>query len=502
MGLFKNRIRSIVGENSGFWESAGNLIYYFANPEFYRKLWSKIWKQLTTKVPKYTTWVQMQDSDILINTSNIHFTIICATSKKVSQTYSNITFLNRNESLNIDATSYIIWLDEDDILDPNACAVLAQAIQQTGASIITFDYDFLENGIRCAPQFLPSWSPVALAYSNYIQNAVCVKCDSLCDFQQGFSSPVAFYNKIKQVDVDIRKTNRVQKVLLSKKKEEIIVEKPTTIMQQPLVSIIIPTFNKTHLVKQCIDSIINHSTYTNYEIVLVDNKSTEPELTDLIHQYQSLLKQNFIHLSADYAFNFSQLMNDGVNKSKGEYIVLLNNDTEIITPEWIEQLLAIAVRSDVGAVGAKLLYPDNSIQHAGIVLNNEVVSKHIYIGKKQYAEVYQNALNSIKQYSAITAACLMINRNKYLEVNGFDVRYKVEFNDIDFCLRLLERGYYNVYTPFVQVYHYESSSRQHPMSTKKSKDTYSQERAQLSKQWEFYIEDDPFWHPNINTFRL
>lgn len=502
MGFFKNRIRTIAGEESGFWQATGSLLYYFADPQRYIKLCRKLWKNLTCKTPDYNKWLAAQQESNLKVRTDVHFTIVSASTETPYQTYSNITFISPQQAASIISDSYILWLDKDDRLNENTCTLLAQTIHATRAQVVTFDFDLLKAGKRTDPQFQPSWSPVTLAYSNYIQNAVCVHASLITQPQEGFLNATCFYNMLKQIDLPLDKTTRIQKVLLTKTGCVSATEAITVPLQKPLVSIVIPTFNKAHLVKQCIDSIVKRSTYTHYEIVLVNNNSTEPALFALIQTYEAQLGKAFVHVHAEYDFNFSQLMNDGVKNSKGSYVVLLNNDTEVITPDWIEQLLAIAVRDDVGAVGAKLLYPDHTIQHAGIELDAGVMSSHVFVGSARNAVVYQNALNTIRQYSAVTAACLMVNKEKYNEVGGFDPRYKVEFNDIDFCLRLLSKGYYNVYTPYAEVYHYESASRRHPMASKKSKHVYLHERDLMSQQWNRYILNDPYGHTNINLFRL
>jgi GT2 family glycosyltransferase len=502
MGFLKNRIRTIAGEESGFWQATGSLLYYFASPQRYMKLFGKLWKRMAIKIPDYNKWLAAQQYLDVKEKTGIHFTIVCAPTEVFQQRYSNVTFVSPEQAASIPPDSYVLWLDKDDRLNENTCAMLAQNIHATRAKIVTVDFDMLKDGKRGEPHFQPSWSPVTLAYSNYIQNAVCIQARLIQHPSEAFLGATGFYTMLKQIDVPLNQTSRVPQVLLTKATCMLATEPIAVPLQKPLVSIVIPTYNKAHLVKQCIDSIVNRSSYARYEIVLVDNNSVEQALAELIEAYHTRLGKAFVHVRAEYDFNFSQLMNDGVKNSKGAYVVLLNNDTEVITPDWIEQLLAIAVRDDVGAVGAKLLYPDNTIQHAGIELSSELMSRHVFVGSMRSASVYQNALNTIRQYSAVTAACLMVNKEKYNEVGGFDSRYKVEFNDIDFCLRLLSKGYYNVYSPHAQIYHYESASRRHPMASKKSKHVYLHERELMRQQWSRYISDDPYGHPNINLFRL
>ncbi len=247
----------------------------------------------------------------------------------------------------------------------------------------------------------------------------------------------------------------------------------------PLVSIIIPTKNKSELVRQCINSIAQKTSYHNFEIILVDNRSDEQALFELINQYSKQTQFSFKHIVADIEFNFSALMNLGVQHASGEYLVLLNNDTEIITPQWLEYMLGFAMQKNLGAIGCKLLYPNQTVQHAGVVLDQEVISKHVYTGITRYDEKVCN----IRLYPAVTAACLMVNKQKLTNIGGFDIQFKVEYNDIDMCLALLNKGYHNVYLPQVEVFHYESASRRHPFSDKKNYQRHLEEALLFKLKW-------------------
>lgn len=265
-----------------------------------------------------------------------------------------------------------------------------------------------------------------------------------------------------------------------------VLERPS-IQGNPLISIIIPTRNKAQLVKQCINSIIELSTYRNFEIVLIDNRSNEKELSDYIKSLGEREDIHFKSIYADIEFNFSQLINLGVEHSKGELILLLNNDVKVITPDWLECMAAYAQHEQVGAVGIKLLYPDNTIQHAGIVLEKSTIARHIFSGKDG-----SNTPSAPQNFLAVTAACLMTTRKKFDEVAGFDTIFKVEFNDIDFCLKLFEKGYHNVFLPEVELYHYESASRRHPHSDSKSYKQHLIETKLMREKWGKHIESDPY----------
>jgi GT2 family glycosyltransferase len=197
-------------------------------------------------------------------------------------------------------------------------------------------------------------------------------------------------------------------------------------------------------------------------------------------------------------FNFSRICNIGVKKAGGEYLLLLNNDTEMITPNWIEEMLGHAQREEVGAVGCKLLYPNNTIQHAGVIIGLGGIAGHSHKFSPRDNSGYFCRLYSLHNVSAVTAACLMIKKEKYLEVNGFNEEdLKIAFNDVDFCLRLREKGYLNVFTPFSEIYHHESSSRGRDDSGGSS-ERFLKETAYMKKRHnKILTEGDPFYNPNL-----
>jgi O-antigen biosynthesis protein len=252
----------------------------------------------------------------------------------------------------------------------------------------------------------------------------------------------------------------------------------------PLISIIIPTRNQVTLVKQCLQSILERSKYRNFELIVVDNRSDDPLLFDYL-QSLSLLKDISIQtIKADFDFNFSALMNLGVQHSSGDLVLLLNNDVEVITADWLEHMAVYAQHESAGAVGVKLLYPDNSIQHAGIVMTKGDISRHVFVG----VPATDLRVNTPRNFMAVTAACLMVSRKKFDEIGGFDTKFEVEFNDIDFCIRLFEKGYANIYLPAVELYHYESASRRHPHSDKKSFTRHQKEVELMRQRWKKYID--------------
>lgn len=267
---------------------------------------------------------------------------------------------------------------------------------------------------------------------------------------------------------------------------------------RPLVSIIIP--NKDHVddLSRCVESVINLSTYDNYEIVIVENNSETAEIRTYYEEISRHPRVQVVEYKGD--FNYSKINNFGVQYAKGEYLLLLNNDTEVITPDWMEELLMYAMRKDVGVVGAKLYYPDKTIQHAGIVIG---LGAHRTAGHTHYripeANVgYMGRLCYAQDVTAVTGACMMVSKALYEELGGLDESFTVALNDVDFCLRVREKGFLNIFTPFAELYHYESKSRG---SDKKDERAlrYQQESDRFRVKWaDALAKGDPYYNPNFS----
>lgn len=267
---------------------------------------------------------------------------------------------------------------------------------------------------------------------------------------------------------------------------------------RPLVSIIIP--NKDHVddLSRCVESIINLSTYDNYEIVIVENNSETAEIRTYYEEISRHPRVQVVEYKGD--FNYSKINNFGVQYAKGEYLLLLNNDTEVITPDWMEELLMYAMRKDVGVVGAKLYYPGKTIQHAGIVIG---LGAHRTAGHTHYripeANVgYMGRLCYAQDVTAVTGACMMVSKALYEELGGLDESFTVALNDVDFCLRVREKGFLNIFTPFAELYHYESKSRG---SDKKDERAlrYQQESDRFRVKWaDALAKGDPYYNPNFS----
>lgn len=265
--------------------------------------------------------------------------------------------------------------------------------------------------------------------------------------------------------------------------------------EEPLISIIIP--NKDHIadLRKCMDSIDKKSTYRNYEFIIVENNSTEPETFEY---YKSISERdNVTVLYYEGDFNFSRINNFGEKHARGEYVLLLNNDTEIINPDCLKEMLGYCMREDVGMVGARLYYEDDTIQHAGVVLGFGGMAGHTFIGSSRYDNGYFSRIICAQDYSAVTAACMMVKKAVYEQVGGLNEDFKVAFNDIDFCMMVRKAGYLIVYNPAVELYHYESKSRGLE-DTPEKVERFNSEVARFIDRWHKELAaGDPYYNPNL-----
>lgn len=264
----------------------------------------------------------------------------------------------------------------------------------------------------------------------------------------------------------------------------------------PLISIIIPNKDHTDDLKRCMDSIDKHSTYQNYEYIIVENNSTEEKT------FQFYKKLEAEHPKArvvywDREFNYSAINNYGASFAKGEYLLLLNNDTEIINEDCLEELLGYCMRSDVGAVGARMYYEDDTIQHAGVVIGFGGIAGHCFVLQPRGTTGYCHRIICAQDYSAVTAACMMVKKSAFDQVGGLTEELAVAFNDIDFCMKLRAAGYLIVYNPYAELYHYESKSRGLEDTPEKVA-RFNKEIATFEKRWPDIMRDgDPYYNPNL-----
>jgi GT2 family glycosyltransferase len=262
----------------------------------------------------------------------------------------------------------------------------------------------------------------------------------------------------------------------------------------PLVSLIIPTRDKLDLLKTCVESILALTSYPNYEILVVDNQSSERETLDYMRSLQTRERVSVLH--HDQPFNYSAINNWAARRASGEIIGLVNNDIEVISPDWLDEMASQAWRPEVGAVGAMLYYPDDRIQHAGVILGLGGIANHAYAGLPKGYAGHGGRARVCQYLSAVTAACLLVRRDVFDQVGGLDEKLQVAFNDVDFCLRLREAGYWNIWTPFAELYHHESASRGTEDSPEKI-ERFLGEVALMEQRWRHLLRVDPAYNRNL-----
>lgn len=447
---------------------------------------------------------------------------------------------NTNEALSLATGDYIALLDHDDLLDKSALFEVVTEINLNDPDFIYTDEAIFEKSIENIINFhfKPDFSPDTLRSNNYITHFSVFR-KKLLDEVGMFRSE---YDGSQDYDMILRLTEKsklishIQKplyywrshpdsvagsidakpyALISGKKAieshlkrlnlNGIVEYAEdnhayyrvkyNIYDDPLVSILIP--NKDHIedLERCINSIIKRSTYKNIDIIIIENNS-EDKLTFDYYKKITDLYSNIRVVKWEYEFNYSAINNFGFEYARGDYIILLNNDTEIITECWIEEMLMFAQREDVGAVGAKLYYPDDTIQHAGIVVGIGGIAGHAhkYFDNKSLGYMYR--LKLIQNVSAVTGACVMIKSDIFREVNGLDENnFKVALNDVDLCLKIREKGYLIIFNPNVELYHYESKSRGYEDTHEKIM-RFNKEAERFKEKWNSLLED-PYYNKNL-----
>jgi GT2 family glycosyltransferase len=269
---------------------------------------------------------------------------------------------------------------------------------------------------------------------------------------------------------------------------------------EPLVSLLIPTRDRRDLVEVAVRSILNKTTYNNYEILILDNGSVEFETLEFFNSVQKEdIRVRVIRY--DHPFNYSAINNFGVGHAKGDLIGLINNDVEVISPDWLSEMVSHAVRPEIGCVGAKLYYSNDTIQHGGVILGIGGVANHSHKNAHRNFPGYFSRLISTQNYSAVTAACLITRRDIYEKVGGLDEQnLKVAFNDVDFCIKVREAGYRNLWTPYAELYHHESVSR--GAEDTPEKQTRAKAEVNFMKEkWGKLLLSDPYYNSNLTNER-
>ena len=445
-----------------------------------------------------------------------------------------------NSALSLAKGEFVALMDNDDILPAHALAHIVIAINENPAvEIIYSDEDKIdERGLRYEPYFKSDFNYELFLAQNMISHLGVYRrstIESVGGFRVGFEGAQDWDLALRVLDtVGADKVVHIPRVLYNWRAFEGSTalasdEKPYVYAAQkravqehlerrgidasvnaipenrgllrvkfavvgnPKISIVIPTKNKVELLETCVSSILKKSTYQNYEIIIVDNGSDEAATLDYLKRIQS---DSVRVIEAPIPFNYSKLNNLAVEIATGEYVCLMNNDIEIISPDWMEEMLGFATQADVGCVGARLWYPDDTLQHAGVVLGVLGVAAHAFKGQKRCNPGYFARAWLHQSYSAVTAACLMISRKKYEEVDGLDELFAVAFNDVDFCIRVREAGYRNVWTPYAEMYHHESASRGYEDNPEKQR-RFKGEVDNMLNRWGKVLLTDPAYSPNL-----
>jgi GT2 family glycosyltransferase len=303
----------------------------------------------------------------------------------------------------------------------------------------------------------------------------------------------------KAVEEHLQRRNLTPKVELIP--EQVSALCPRIVLKEnPLIDILIPSRDAADILTICLHSVFTNSSYQNFKITVIDNGSKTAAFKNLVSHWLEKEPQRFSVIPCDIEFNYSLINNIGVSKTDGEYLLLLNNDIEVLSEDWLEALLEYAQLPEVGAVGAKLLYPDRTIQHGGVIIGLGGIAGHVCKYFPEDHPGYHYNLHRVNNYSAVTGACLMVSREKFLAAGGLNEHLKVAFNDVDFCLKLVEKGYHNVYIPHVEIIHHESKSRG-TENTRAKQIRFESEILYMRQRWQKYIQNDPCYSPYLTLER-
>ncbi len=472
--------------------------------------------------------------------------------KEYEQNHENIKIVYRkknghiseasNSALSLTSGEFIAFLDHDDKLAPNALYEMVKKINTNKKlKLIYSDEDKInDKSIRFAPHFKSGWNRDMFYSHNYICHLVLLKksvIDKVKGLRIGYEGSQDYDLLLRSLEyIKDQEIARVEKILyhwraikgstaygssekdyaheaglnalknyFEKKDKDIKVQ--TGLLTNtykidyplpqdlPLVSLIVPTRDNYDILHKCINSIVEKTLYSNYEIIIVDNETTCAQTL----RYFDEIKQNpkIRILEYHHPFNYSSINNFAVEHTKGEFIGLINNDVELISEGWLSEMVSHALRETIGAVGAMLYYDNDTIQHAGVVLGIGGVAGHSHKNFKRGSDGYFSRLKIIQNFSAVTAACLVVKKSIYEEVGGLDeANLSVAFNDVDFCLKLIEKGYSNVWTPYVELYHHESVSRGADDNLEKVQ-RMNKEINYMKEKWSGLIDNDPKYNTNL-----
>jgi glycosyltransferase involved in cell wall biosynthesis len=446
-----------------------------------------------------------------------------------------------NSALSLVKGEFIALMDHDDLLSPDALYQVVKELNRDSAiDLIYSDEDKVsESNVHSDPHFKPQWCPDHLLSRNYFGHLVVLRTSIVQDiggFREGFEGSQD-YDLVLRFTEQTSNIVHIPKVLYHWRIHEASAAKGEDVkpyayhaakraLTEALerrgepgeveflegfrgyrikfkegasekVSVIIPTRDKADILQVCLESIFRLTDHPDFEVIVISNNSKEKDLFQLMERMEREYPDRFKWYELNEPFNFSALMNFGVSRSNGDQLLFLNNDTEVIQADWMTIMCSWSARPQTGAVGVKLLYHNNTIQHAGVIIGLGGVAGHTFVGYPRMGPGYFNYINTVNNYSAVTAACVMVARWKFDKVGGFDELFTVEYNDVDLCLKIQAAGFHNVYVPDVELYHYESLTRGHPHMTKESYERHLREVALFLEKWQHVVDDDPCYNPNL-----
>jgi GT2 family glycosyltransferase len=448
-----------------------------------------------------------------------------------------------NSALEIATGDFVALLDHDDVLTPDALYEVALLLNRhPEADAIYSDEDKIDESNQLRdPFFKPDWCPdsfLSRMYTCHLGTYRRSLVSEIGGFREGYEGSQD-YDLVLRITEKTDKIFHIPKILyhwrihpastasdienktyatdaavkaiteaLYRRSEPGLVTLTSGghtivryhIQDYSLVSIIIPTRNLGDILNKCLTSIFERTVYPNYEVLVIDNGSTEQETADVIDKWRTREPNRFRCEVLDIPFNYSKINNYAVKQCEGKYLLFLNNDTEVLAADWVNAMVEQAQRPSIGAVGALLLYPDSTIQHAGVVVGLGGVAGHSHKHFPPNSPGYYYQLQTVNNYSAVTAACLMCRREVFEEVGGFEEELQIAFNDIDMCLKIAERGYRNIYLPHVVLYHHESKSRGFE-DTPEKQARFGKEIDYMRRKWKNVIAHDPCYSPNLTRDR-
>ncbi|AMJ62725.1 hypothetical protein AXW83_22675 [Bosea sp. PAMC 26642] len=444
-----------------------------------------------------------------------------------------------NTAMELATGSYLALLDHDDVLAPHALAMMADAINaHPDADIFYSDEDKLDDeGRRYDPYFKPDFNRELLYGQNFISHLGVFRTSavkSVGGFRLGFEGSQDYDLVLRLVAATHGPIVHVPHVLYhwrlypgagtfsstqhdraslaarSAIREQLASRGQTATVEAgiagyhrvrrhlvnwPRISIVIPTRDHANLLEECLQGLLNKTDYPDLDIIVADNGSSEPATSAL---FASMAAFGVRVVACPGEFNYSKINNDAVKQATGDHILFLNNDISILEPTWLKEMAAHLAETDVGAVGAKLLYPDGTLQHAGVTLGVLGVAGHTQRGAAKDSFGYFGQLGLARDVSCATAACLLVRRDVFEQIGGFDQdNLKVAFNDVDLCIRIGRSGHRIVWTPYASLMHHESKSRGSDVSGAKLK-RFEQERIYMRERWGSILDTDPFWNPNLS----